>query len=222
MTKSAVFVACVGVMCLGVASRALAEPITLTAGALVFSSGSPFQAGSLSLTGTRGFSLEGGVDSGETRIDPLGQCGPCVPASTMSVGALLTGFAFLSTDATLDGHSYSNVGGSLSDTNAFLELVGTIAVPKVGESPIVITAPFTLRASFFQPSPTRSVPIRGGGVATLMMAPQFSEFWELRGVRYDFVATPTPEPATLILVVGGLAGIALRAGRPTRSSIASR
>jgi hypothetical protein len=54
MTKCAKFVACVGVLCLGVASRALAEPITVTAGSLVFPTGERFQAGVLSLTGTLG------------------------------------------------------------------------------------------------------------------------------------------------------------------------
>ena len=37
MTKCAKFVACVGMLCLGIASAAPAEPITLTAGSLVFS-----------------------------------------------------------------------------------------------------------------------------------------------------------------------------------------
>jgi hypothetical protein len=214
MTKSALFVACVGALCLGVASGALAEPITITAGALVFPSGDRFQGGPLSLVGTRGFSLEGVINTGETSIDPVRQCQPCLPSTTMSLEAFILGSSFLGVDATLDGRSFSNIGGDPL-TVAFLDLVGTFAVPEVGESPIAITAPFTLRGSFFQPSPTVSVPIRGGGIATVMVTPQFSEFWALQSVRYDFVETPTPEPATLVLVGGGLAGMALRARRRT-------
>lgn len=220
MTRSAVIVVSASVLCLGVTSNALAEPISLTAGSLVFLTGSPAQGGHISLIGTRGFSLEGIVDSGETRIDPPQQCSPCTPSSTMSVGALLVGSAFVGTDVTLDGQLFSNIGDGNSEAFASIELFGTVAVPKLGESPIVLTAPFTIHSSFFQPAGgVHSVPIRGGGVATLTMEPGFG--WELSSFRYDFFATPTPEPATLILVGGGLAGMAIRARRRSARAIAS-
>ena len=66
MTRCAVFVACVGAFCLGITPTASAEPITITGGSLVFLTGDTHQSGSISLTGTRGFSLQGFVDSGET------------------------------------------------------------------------------------------------------------------------------------------------------------
>jgi len=50
-----------------------------------------------------------------------------------------------------------------------------------------------------------------------LLVPQFSEFWQVRTLRYDFDAAATPEPATLFLVGGGLAGIALRARRRSLS-----
>jgi hypothetical protein len=219
MTKSANFVACVGVLCLSVASAALAEPITVTAGSLVFPTGEQGQGGVLSLIGTRGFSLNGFVNSGETLIAPLKEI-PIVPDSTMSLRALLFGFAFVGVDATFDGHSYPNIGGVQSDVLAVIDIVGTLAVPAVREPLITLTAPFTLHASFFQPLPELSVAVRGGGVATLTMAPNGSrEFWELRSLRYDFVETPVPEPATLLLVAGGLAGLVRRARRRRESSI---
>jgi hypothetical protein len=220
MTRYAVLVACVSVLCPGVTADALADPISLTAGSLVFLTGSPVQGGHISLIGTRGFSLEGIVDSGETRIDPPQQCAPCRPSSTMSVGAFLVGSGFVATDVTLDGQLFSNIGSAASEAFASIELFGEVAVPKLGESPIVLTAPFTIHSSFFQPAGgVNSVPIRGGGVATLTMEPGFG--WELSHFRYDFFATPTPEPATLILVGGGLA-IALRARRRRESTLASR
>jgi len=65
MTRCAVLVACVGAFCLGITPTASAEPVIITGGSLVFDSGFLTQDGSISLTGTRGFSLQGGVDSGE-------------------------------------------------------------------------------------------------------------------------------------------------------------
>lgn len=222
MTKCARFVAYVGVLCLGVASAALAEPITVTGGSLVFpTAGGQFQAGVLSVIGTRGFSLNGFVDPSET-LTPLRNI-PIVPDSPMSLEAGLVGFALLATDATFEGHSYRypSIGGPLPDVAVGIIINGTLAVPAVRESLITLTAPFALEGDFFAFVSERLVPIQGGGVATLSMAPNGSrEFWELRSLRYDFVETPVPEPATLILVGGGLAGLVLRARRRRESSIA--
>jgi hypothetical protein len=186
----------------------------------VFATREQFPGGALSLIGTRGFSLNGFVNSGETLIAPLKEI-PIVPDSTMSLRVLLFGFALIGVDATFDGHSYPNIGGVQSDAGVVIDIVGTLAVPAVRESLITLTAPFTLHTSFFRVDSPFRVPIRGSGVATLTMAPNGSrEFWELRSLRYGFVETPVPEPATLILVGGGLAGLVLGVRKRRASSIA--
>ncbi len=65
ITRGALFLAGVVVLCLGAASRAAAEPVTITGGSIVFSESGLFQAGPISLTRTRGFSVNGSVDTGE-------------------------------------------------------------------------------------------------------------------------------------------------------------
>jgi len=208
MTRCAVFVAFVGVLCLAVSREVRAEPIRLTGGSLDLSmhAGGPF-----SLVGTRGFSLEGTVLSGEGRIDPLTSCLPCEPGSTISVGGSITGSAFFGT-ATLDGQTYPDINDDSLDHFVALELFGTIDVPAWQDAPVTISAPF--RATGFFAStlqPPFQVGIQGSGRVTLTLVPEPLGTWALGPLRYDFVATPTPEPATLTLMSSGLVAAALRA-----------
>ena len=125
MSRAAVFVVSVAVLSLTVTGEVRAEPIRVTGGSLDLTdhSGGPF-----SLVGTRGFSLQGGVISGEGRVDPLTQCEPCEPGSTISVGGSITGPAFSGT-ATLDGQTYSDINDDTLHHYVALEWVGTIDVP---------------------------------------------------------------------------------------------
>jgi len=216
MTRSAVFIACVSLLCLGASSRVQAEPIKITGGSLVFESGALNQGGSISLVGTRGFSLQGTLDSGEIFISPLEECRPCVPTSTFSIGGSITGAGSGGVlQLTLDGQTYSDIASTVSLETLGLDLFGTITLPQLQTSPVVVTAPFTLAGLFetFDPDrPHVTAAIQGAGTASLMLAPaSIGPFWDLRGVRYDFASTPTPEPATLTMVGGALVAAALRA-----------
>jgi hypothetical protein len=207
MTRFAVSVACVGVFCLGVTQSASAEPVTITGGSLVFPTGDQSQFGPISLTGTRGFSLHGFVDSGETGIPGLGCC--FSPGTTVRGSARLLGFAWRETSIALDGQTFTDIGGALSFNELRLDLFATMITPA---SPMTVTAPFTVVFGRFvradQIHPALVVPIRGAGTASVTFLEVPGSFIS-GGVRYDFTP-PTPEPATLTLVTAGLVASADR------------
>jgi hypothetical protein len=213
MTRITSFVACMGLSFLGVVSHASAEPIRVTGGTIVVTGLTGL--GSVSIVGTRGFSLTGGVDPLEGRVDPFTECNPCLPGtSTLSVGGFLGGTVFPHAVATLDGNTYT-VGTGIDDlVGLTLELFGIASLPALSDSRTIISAPFTAAGGFFLPSLNPPL-IRGRGIATVALKPfpadGSPETWEIdRLVRYDFSdpgPDPVPEPATLVLVASGLAAI---------------
>jgi hypothetical protein len=221
MMRRAPFVAGVAILCLAAASHAAADPVTITGGSIVFSEPSLFQVGSMSITGTRGFSVSGSVDSGETGVGPLRSCFPCEPTPTFSVDLGVGTFSIFNGVATLDGKTYPDLNGLNSVNNVLLHLAGSTELPPVNAASIAIRAPFMVAAgsefqfevvpeSDGQPPVVGIVALRGRGVATVTFhANSSAPVWEFSSVRYDF--QPTPEPATLLLVGGAL--LLLRAER---------
>ncbi len=228
MTRVAAFVACIGLLCLGAGTQAWADPVTITGGSILFPEENRFQAGPISIAGTRGFSITGSVDTGEGRVDPLNQCFPCEPTTNFSVGMLLGTFGLVGS-ATLDAKTYENINSFSSSNFVFFHLVGATELPPVNGSSVVIRAPFTVAPdSFFeyevtpgsdsQGPQTASVLLRGAGIATVSFHANPSlPLWEFSQARYDF--KPTPEPATLVLVGGAFALTLVRGRkRPTSNS----
>lgn len=225
MTRAAVFVACVGVLCLIDAKAVQAEPIRITSGSLVFSTGDFTQAGVLSVVGTRGFSMQGVVPTDETNVDPVHECSlACEPGSTIPIGTGITGSGFLGA-ATLDGKTYPNLGQSSSLNNVGIILTGTADLPPLEAGAVTVRAPVAVTGTFFvgEGAHPFSVPIHDGRAIltmNLVPGPPGSEFWHLLNARYDFIATQTPEPGTLLLIGGGVLA-SIRARKPRAPSAGS-
>jgi hypothetical protein len=220
MTRVACFVVCGSLLCLAAVTPAAADPVTITSGSIILSESSQFQAGPISVAGTRGFSVQGFVDTGEGRADPLSQCFPCEPTANFSVGANFSDTAVIGS-ATLDGMTFPSLNSNDSNTFVSLQLDGTTGLPPVNGSSLVIRAPFTvapdsLFAYQITPGSINTVALSGRGIATVRFhVNPTTPVWEFSDMRWDFA--PTPEPSTLLLVGGGLAALWRARARKTTS-----
>jgi hypothetical protein len=130
----------------------------------------------------------------------------------MHLDSALGGSGFFDTNLTFEGRTFENIGSQHTEAFLFLRFVGSVFVPEVGQSPIVLSASFRLQdpdSRLFGAAAVDSVPIRGGGIVTMGLEPR-NDSWVLQSARYDFAAQATPEPATVMLFGSGLAGIAFR------------
>jgi hypothetical protein len=198
-------------------AAAAAEPVTITSGTLT-AAGLNISPHDFMLIGD-GFSITGrGADSGSSGL----LCAPCLPGDVISFDSLFSGSALGSGSATVEDVSYPAVwyGGVLAFTGP------QVTFPD-GSGTVVVRSPFELgpappRASLIvgyltemRDLPAFTIELAGTGSASATFTEGPAGFFTFNSVTYAFSSSPAPvpEPATLVLVGGALAGVGARRWR---------
>jgi len=195
-------------------SPARADTIALTGGVLFpsdFSMSGWMIGGLVDVEGDRGFTFLGSLNGGI--VSPPE---PLLPGTVTLRGVTND----LRGTVTLDGITYTDVGGVVSPFGANISFAITAMLPAVVDEPVTVFAPFTMDLLLFGVGdPPQPITFSGTGTARISLDEHHGfDFpsWLVRDIDLEVSGpAPVPEPATVLLLGAGLAIVGLTRLRST-------